>query len=67
MENNEQWREGAGGKCEICRRHGYCKKQCSENRKMVRRVLLQGLMDGLKQRKASEDVAASPDETAQEA
>lgn len=49
---NEQWRKGAGGKCEQCRRHGYCKTQCKENRLMVQRFMLNALIEGAKARKA---------------
>ena len=69
MNENEQWKDGAGGKCELCRRHGYCKKQCKENRRMVYRLMMDGIKKGLAERKnkMSEDGDASPDETAQEA
>lgn len=29
-ERTEQWKEN--GECLKCRRHGYCKKQCTKNR-----------------------------------
>lgn len=68
MNENEQWKDGAGGKCELCRRHGYCKKQCKENRRMVYRLMMDGIKKGLAERKnkMSEDGGTSPDETAQE-
>lgn len=49
-ETNEQWREGAGGNCEKCRRKPYCKKQCSENRSKVRKLLIEAYKETLKQK-----------------
>lgn len=35
--SNEQWKQG--GDCSKCRRQKYCKKKCSENKRVIDRVV----------------------------
>jgi len=42
---SEQWK--TDGKCLECRRHGYCKTQCSKNKQAVRAFILQSLRNKL--------------------
>ena len=37
--SNEQWK--SGGDCSKCRRKKYCKKECSEHKRLVNRVIRQ--------------------------
>ena len=39
--SNEQWKQG--GECSKCRRQKYCKKECSEHKRMIDRVVRMGV------------------------
>lgn len=53
---NEQWL--SEGKCSLCRRQKYCKKQCSANKKQVRNLIqskfFEAIYNGIKQKKGEE-------------
>ena len=63
---NEQWL--SDGKCSLCRRQKYCKKQCSANKKQVYNLVqsefMKALAKGLKQkdREATSGYIAPADE-----
>lgn len=56
-ETPEQWKEGALGDCLRCRRHGYCKTMCKNNKRRAYRAIL----SGMKKRKALEAQANTND------
>ena len=51
---NEQWRENAGGDCPKCRRFSYCKKPCTENKRVVREHLMKIIRQKLEETKSKQ-------------
>ena len=39
----DQWKDG--GNCNICRRASYCKKRCSENKRLIDRAIRQAIAE----------------------
>lgn len=50
MIGSKEW-EG-GGECLKCRRHGYCKKQCKANKKLVNDHLMKAFRRQLEEKMA---------------
>lgn len=57
-ERTEQWK--TDGKCLECRRHGYCKTQCTKNRNAVRAYFMNAL-----RRRMAEKTGIAPAEVAE--
>ena len=58
MQDSEQWK--SGGDCRVCRKHDYCRKPCSRNKRLMNTIV----MEAFRKTKAGRIMAAAREEMA---